>query len=124
MRRATRVYWLVVVSALLLAVGDLFAQAVPTAGSVKQSVDALTVAGPWVAFLLTAAFYADMRAREARCQTAIAALNARVDALQEKRVQDLENDSATLLAHAQSMGEVVSKFTAALDRLSDRVGGR
>lgn len=100
--------------------------------TVRQSVEALSVAGPWIGLLLVAAGYWDLRMREARCRESTAAiekraadaidtLNRRVDELHEKRLADSERDAATLLAHAQAMGKIVEGVTAAVERLSERV---
>lgn len=113
----------------LLTVAATAAAQVPDASTVKDSVDALSIAGPWLGMLLIAAGYFDLRKRESECTKAareaeakhaasIAAHKAEADAKIEtltKRVEELhssmfnasEHDASVLLAHAKEVAAIV-----------------
>ncbi len=106
----------------------------PTVEQVDAWTAVLQAAGPWLFGLLMVVGYLDVRRREGVCQAGIAAvekkheetaaaLNRRIDELQEKRISESEHDSATLLAHAQAMGKIIEANTVALDKLSERIRG-
>lgn len=111
----------------LLCIAATAAAQVPTAASVKDSVDALSLAGPWLGLLLVAIGYLDLRVRERKCGEAtraseakweaeVAALNQRIDELQEKRFAEGERDTAAMRVLADRLGGIVEANTLAIDR--------
>lgn len=110
-----------------------FAQGAPvTPDAVKSSVDALTIAGPWVAFILAGIALvwlareraADRKEHAADCQryeTQIAEQEAYIRKLHSAQVERLEEDAAALLAHTADIKGVLVAFTEAQRAVRDEL---
>jgi hypothetical protein len=92
---------------------------------VQQSVDALSAAGPWVAWVLTAGvcawLHVELKTEKHHCRSRIEGLEKAIGELQERRVAGMAKDAATLLGLAHAMGERDAQLAVSLEGLREKL---